>query len=333
MIIPTLAMISLVHCVTFICDFRSYSWSFIGDQYTCYQPYVISDGNLTHVLNITGPHLSGKSNADVRAFYPYTDLKQFKRIPKGVEKFFPDLLAFVWPYGNLSTIAADDLKPFQNLQAFHAYGSGLVSLEGDLFKYTPKLEYISLDNNLLEHVGFGLLDNLRNLSQAYFRNNPCIDMAVVSPAGIQQIKFMLQNNCPPQAATVTTSSSSTSLAPTTITNSTVIKSTAFISTSTESASTTISSTTESGHCSIGCVELINILEEENLRQNTENLRQDAEILKQNEEIARFKNENASQADEIAKQIKETNDLRAVVARQGDAIVELEKQIREIYVRP
>lgn len=337
-----LAVASLTSAVTLRCTFMDITWLVVERQYTCINPIITDDGILTHVV-ITGEHRTGKSNADVKGFIIGKSDLPFTRIPEGIGNYFPNLLGFQWVNANFPTLIADDLKLFPHLQVLAFFHNKIVSLDSDLFKYTPKLRFFNFGSNLLENVGCKILDGLNDLTNAYFDGNPGvpgINVRATTPEAIQELRLNLQSQC-----ATTSSSTSTTLTPITsttltttelpMTNSTVTetKSTTLISTSTESASTTISSTTESGHCPIGCVELINILDEEILRQNSENLRQDAEILKQNEEIARIRNENASQADEIAKQIKETNDLRAVIARQGDAIVELEKQIREIWVRP
>lgn len=85
----------------------------------------------------------------------------------------------------------------------------------------------------------------------------------------------------------------------------------------EPSTTTISTTTtESSHCSIGCVGLIEILEEENIRQNEEIERQALEIASQREKIERQSKENARLCEIISKQQEE-------IAVNSGAISELE----------
>lgn len=198
-IVAEFAFISLTCSVTLQCDFLQYSWATAGELYTCLGPVKTSDGNLNHVLNVTGNHNSGKSNANVRAFcanfYLFKDQPQLKRIPKGIEHFFPKLLVFQWGNGHLTSITAEDLKSFPVLKEIWLQGNKLVSLEDNLFSQTPKLEFVYLNNNKIINVGFGLLECLNNLQFAYFNENPCIDM--YAQEDFSKLKFELQNFCPP----------------------------------------------------------------------------------------------------------------------------------------
>lgn len=137
--------------------------------------------------------MSGKIYTDIRVFYIASTHHHLDRISKGIEKFLPNLLGFLWYDGNLATLTADDLMPFPELQMFGIYGNKLVSLDADVFKHTPKLELLYVTFNLLEHVGFGLLDGLNYLSHAYFQGNPCITFGAETPEAIQELKIKLQN--------------------------------------------------------------------------------------------------------------------------------------------
>lgn len=229
MAVVIFAAFSLATSVKFQCDFRNRNYWLTLNEYSCIPAALISDGNLSHVFDVTGNHSSGKTNEDVKGFEIESNHQHLNRIPKGIEKFFPNLIAFVWYDGNLTTLIADDLKPFPKLQLFSALINKLVSVDGYLFKHTPTLKVIYLNVNLLENVGFGLLDGLNNLTNAYFQNNSCIHWIANSPATIQELNLKLRNQCPPLASMTTSpTTSSTSLAP-----STTLASTTTIGTSTE----------------------------------------------------------------------------------------------------
>lgn len=262
MIVFIFASVSLTHGVTIQCDFQNAVWSIVGTQYTCSYATLITYGNITHVFGVAGDHEGGETNEDVKALY--ISSYQLNRIPKGIEEFFPNLIIFGWTLGDLTTLTADDLKPFPELQLFYAQGNKLVSLDGDLFKYTPKLILISFGSNLLEHVGLGLLDGLNKLTLAYFSGNPCINVKARTPGAIQELKLKLQNQCPPLSTSPTTTLSiSTSLAK-------------------------------------KCPELIETLEKEIKRQSDENRRYREENARQGEMIT--VQSNAIRA--LEKQIKE-----------------------------
>lgn len=175
------------------------------------------------------------------------DPLHLERIPKGIEKFFPHLIGLRWSNGFLTTVTAEDLQPFPDLQIFYVYNNKIVSIDGDLFKNNPKLNVIYFHGNLLENIGSGLLDGLDNLVQAFFNMNSCIDMEATSPSMIEQLKLGLRILC-------------SSLEADKVPN--------------ELASMTMGIVTTSG-CSIGCIELI----EESVRQKVEKLNE--ELVEQN----------------------------------------------------
>lgn len=299
------------------------------------------------------------------------------RIPARIEQFFPNLIGLQWYNGGATTIVADDIKPFGDLEELYVFQTHLNSLDGDLFNYSQRLRMVFFSNNQLEHVGHNLLQGMPQLTQAHFNSNPCIDSAAVTPAEIEELNIRLPIVCPPLGTTtdqstteelsstsefqttsdlieVTTEALTTELSTITessteITESSTIteslSTTEFSSTNsieittevitesitdpltsttlifptesfTESSTTsqisisdppttTISATTETAECSIGCVELV-----ESLRVETRELREVIEI----------------QVEENAKLIQE-------IAMQGEAIAELEKQMRELWVHP
>lgn len=228
-----------------------------GVHYGCYYAYLTNDGNSTHIQNVTGIHLKPNHNADVKGFSLSGDeMRRRTLLPQGFETFFPDLVAFDWSsWGNLTSITKNDLMPFPNLQYLNLARNALSSLDGDLFAGTPMLRYIDLSNNLLQNVGYGLLDNLNRLTSAYFDGNPCIKLEkyMASAAGIQALRVDLRDLCPPLGLPSTNPPPSSTIIDTTPTKS---------STHSTTTPATLSTTIGYGHCSIGCVELIETLRKE-----------------------------------------------------------------------
>lgn len=202
MIVLTAAAVSLTHGVTFQCDFKNHNWAVVGNQYTCFPNFVISDENETHVTDIIGDHISEKTNADVTAFYIQSHHRNIIRIPGGIDKFFSNLIAFSWRHGDLNTLTAADLQPFHKLKEFSADGNKIISLDGDLFKHNLKLESISFANNKLKHVGSNLLDGLNDLTEANFEYNRCIHTFAAS-GSMELIKHILREKCRPLETTTT----------------------------------------------------------------------------------------------------------------------------------
>lgn len=194
MIILIFAAVWLSNGVTLNCSFVDLYFG-VGHYYTCDVKATISDGNLTHVLNITGNHSSGKSNADVNGFW--ISRSQFNHVLLGIDKFFTNLHGFGWIYGKLKTVSSNDLEPFHDLKIVSFAYNELSSLDGDLFTHTPNITWIEFHGNRLENVGFGLLDGLNNFTNAHFKSNPCINFNAKTPAEIQELKLMLQKQCSP----------------------------------------------------------------------------------------------------------------------------------------
>lgn len=240
------------------------------DVYFCSSSALTIDGNSTHIQSATGNYLSGYTNADVEGFSVQHD-KLLNRLPKGIEKFFPILAGLDWRLGSLTSLTSEDLKPFPKLQMILLGSNKLTSLDGDLFVYSPEMHYISFDNNLLESIGYGLLDDLNKLTNAYFNGNPCINVAT-PPQTIQELKVKLLDQCPPSTVKVTTARMT--------------------------SPTSENSATDNSHCSIGCVDLIETLKKKNFRQNEE-------LIGLNDQVSRL----------------------------NEALVELQKQIREIGSNP
>lgn len=146
------------------------------------------------VVNVTGSHLEGRSNADVSGLI-VDNQQDFNRIPRNIEAFFPNLTFLRWLSGDLTSIVSDDLKPFPALAALVLGHNKIFSLNGDLFQHTPKMIVISFSDNVIEHVGFDLLTNLSGLTHAYFANNICINQNAETPEEMENLLRHLSIHC------------------------------------------------------------------------------------------------------------------------------------------
>lgn len=141
-------------------------------------------------------------NADVKSL-SVTKQPLVNWIPREIEKFFPDLTSIYFSESNITTISADDLKPFLNLLKLYLPNNKLVTLDGDLFQYTRKLQVVWIQINSLQHVGHDLLTGLNDLTMAYFHSNPCINIYATTREAVQQLNLQLPISCPPLETTTT----------------------------------------------------------------------------------------------------------------------------------
>lgn len=174
-----------------------------GEYYVC-DATAISVENPTKVTDVSGTQIEGKTNADVKGFYMASQTI-LTEVPKGIEKFFPNLQDLVWGTGIITKINSTTLKPFPNLWRIVINGNRIETLDGDLFKFSRRLQYVDFSSNRLQHVGHGVMTGLNNLTYATFQSNPCTNSFAYSSGqsafAVQTLNLDLPIICPPLAAT------------------------------------------------------------------------------------------------------------------------------------
>lgn len=151
--------------------------------------------NAAPVTAVQGKHPNGAPTENVLTLDVF-DNKILNQIPPNIGAFFPNLLSFRWSNGNLTSVIAADLQPFPNLILLILISNKIVSLDGNLFQYTPSVRFFSVDSNLLKNVGFGLLNDLQ-IYRFYFYNNTCINIAAFDSEEKAELIRELRQKCPP----------------------------------------------------------------------------------------------------------------------------------------
>lgn len=241
-LLVSLAFFAIVNVnlgVEFLCSYKIVYWGNVGSVYSC-EASVNYRSNPSRVDKISGSHLQGKKNDDVKSFYIISFYYSLDIIPKGIENFFPNLEVFQWYGGTIPAIDLSFFEPLPNLLHIDFMNNKIVKLDGNLFQFTRKLREINFSGNLLEQVGYDLLTGLNNLSRVYFENDLCIDTYANTPDQIEDLNLQLPILCPHSAPTPTQSTSTTTQPDST-------------STTTQLASTSpISTTTNPNECPNTC---------------------------------------------------------------------------------
>lgn len=198
------AIVALTNSLNLKCTFKTTSWIDYGDFYTCSNPTFSPDGVSNDALRVIGTHWDGYSNADVKGFNMHSDQLQMKTVPKGIGKLFPNIAAFQWYNGSLTSIKSVDLE-FPDLQVLILSNNRITSLEPNLFEHTKKLKLINLINNSIGTVGKGILDGLRDLTRAFFQNNRCINFNAFM-CEVEAAKVQLRDQCTKATQLSTTTS-------------------------------------------------------------------------------------------------------------------------------
>jgi hypothetical protein len=126
-------------------------------------------------------------------------------MPKGFEKFFPDLNQIAIVNSKLKAISKSDLIPFKNLTDLILYQNQIEVLENDLFERNLLLKMIDFESNKLQYIGENTLTPLTKLESADFELNPCISLSTSSLLAIQisKMKADIKLKCTKRPSAIT----------------------------------------------------------------------------------------------------------------------------------
>lgn len=181
------------------CSFQWMSVERTGNQYTCNVIALDFSDNLTHITGYEGTHFPGHSSIDVKTIFSMRTFRSDPNItflPKGFANFFPNIIAFFIWESEIEKLNGDELEEHPNLQHFMIFQSKFTRVPGNFFASNPNMIYIAMSNNGIEHVGEGLLDNLKSLEQARFGFNVCIDRNAFVPFMVPVLIRALRVQCP-----------------------------------------------------------------------------------------------------------------------------------------
>lgn len=212
--------------IVFHCNYAVVNWLYVNDLYQCGATVEFS-GSATTLEDVTGSHLDGYNNNNVRALV--VDSQNVPSIPKGITEpgLLPNIIAVQWYISNLRSISADDLEQFPLLQILSIYQNSITTLDGNLFMHSRFLKSIGFYNNLIRYVGSDLLTSLNDLQVVNLQLNPCVNTRADTPLAISILNRDLPTMCampivtePPIESTTTTVESTTVTDPPTTTEST-----------------------------------------------------------------------------------------------------------------
>lgn len=190
------------------CEFRDAAWVVVNVKYTCITLSFSDLGN-PRVQSVTGVHSNGRSNANVEAidFWGPNELSFF---PQNLQGHIPNILAMRFDTTRLTSITAEDFRPFPNLFVFASRYNSISSLPANLFQHVPRLEYLVVTSSpALQHVGQNILGNLPRLNYANFAENSCISYTARNRDEINYLNSILHQRCQPATTTTRTTTTTT----------------------------------------------------------------------------------------------------------------------------
>jgi hypothetical protein len=161
-------MLDCISAVNLVCEYDTSSAYGVSGKYCDVKNLVLSwpDDAITNVDGRTDQVLN-----DIKLFI-ISNHPNLIYLPKGIATFFPKIEWLQMHFTGLKKITKEDLKPFPHLKIFWFHNN---QIDGDLFQFNPKLTHIFLNSNKTKHVGANLLNSLKNLEEAEFSSNFCIN--------------------------------------------------------------------------------------------------------------------------------------------------------------
>lgn len=194
--VSIITLLSSSNGVIFHCDFKDTYWgTYVGELYTC-EITQVTETDVVTLQEAKGYHLDGRTNADVKFLHAFQ--QTIRQLPRGMDRRLPNLIGMQLFNTELQSISAEDLRPFRELAYFSSWANKIKSIRGNLFRFSPNLKWLDFQNNSLQHVGHGLLDNLDELREAQFISNPCIDVYAKTRGALDALNLQLPQSCPPQ---------------------------------------------------------------------------------------------------------------------------------------
>lgn len=222
------AFASVVRSVEITCSFNRVQCTVYG----------IANPEITELVAVDGNLPEGITYEDIIFFR--VEVEGFLAFPKGLEKYFPNLIEIWMSNSKITYLEPDTFAPwpgltklffghnkiefldrdlFQNnpkLWYLAFYGNSIRNLDGDLFKHNPWVEAVFFQNNRIRNAGADLLSNLEALKVVDFANNLCINEYADTPQGVLNIKDKLLAQCPQLDTTETPRTPTTTSATTTM---------------------------------------------------------------------------------------------------------------------
>lgn len=195
-----LSYLRVVIGVVIDCKYEKHGYSgnsnehFLGSVYAAWL-VIVSDkcDKSNEVVGVSNKnHMKGMTRIDVEmVLFEYQQLLQ---IPRGIEYFYPHLLALRLPFCQLESVSQDVLK-YPKLKFLYLGHNKLKHLGKDLFINNPRLEFVGLESNSIVKIGSSIFDSLTHLKLVYSAFNKCIDSSAANKNEISKLIEKIKKHC------------------------------------------------------------------------------------------------------------------------------------------
>lgn len=190
-----LLILPLVASLKINCTYKSDSWPTTGLAYYCYAQNIEVLSQDDVIKEVAGAHMSGKTNNDVSAIW-IEKSPNLLFMPREFENFYKHLMAICINDSGLKRISQKNLQPFPNLEGVWFYGNKLVTFNGDIFQFNPKLRHIDFSHNQIRSIPANVFDPIAERPKVIkFNSNLCINKDVLNYE-VEEIKQEILEKCP-----------------------------------------------------------------------------------------------------------------------------------------
>lgn len=165
----------------------------VVDEYSC-DGMISRHCDKSHdIVAVSKNHLKGKTRKDVVMLF--LSNQTLSKLPKNLDKFFPNLSALDARHMGLKEISSEDLN-YPRLKVLYLGHNKLTTLSNDLFKNTPKLELFAFEYNEIKQIGGNTFNSLRHLKYLYPGHNVCTNLEATDDVDtIKKYKLQFRKTC------------------------------------------------------------------------------------------------------------------------------------------
>ncbi|KAG5667522.1 hypothetical protein PVAND_015501 [Polypedilum vanderplanki] len=118
---------------------------------------------------------------------------------QGLEKFFPDVIAFGIYSSCLKEIHQKDFENLPKLELLNFYDNQIVSLEKNLFKFNNQLQFVSFSNNKIKQIHPTVFKDLINMRQLdMLGDDQCVSKEAKDRKQVMELLVEMKAKCMPK---------------------------------------------------------------------------------------------------------------------------------------
>lgn len=168
----------------------------MSNLYTC-TGKIFLFGDPKSVIEVGGEHMTSKSNADV--LQVSIREKKVKFVPQHLGAYFSNLESLDMLNSGVEDVSRADFMGLPNLKQLYLQGNEVKVLGNDLFAANPQLVFVSFHANPINHIGYGVFDNLTELTSIHLHGNgnTCLNSYSENRPTTLALITKIIINCPP----------------------------------------------------------------------------------------------------------------------------------------